>query len=80
MSFAIALTDERWSPTCLIRPGRRGAPPQIRRRQMVDAMLFIARTGCQWRYLPERYGSWTAVSATSSSMSRVQSDSSFPTA
>ncbi len=28
---------------------------------MVDAMLFIARTGCQWRYLPERYGAWTAV-------------------
>jgi transposase len=28
---------------------------------MVEAMLFIARTGCQWRYLPERYGAWTAV-------------------
>jgi putative transposase len=24
-------------------------------------MLFIGRTGCQWRYLPERYGAWTAV-------------------
>ncbi|MPZ24703.1 MAG: transposase [Dehalococcoidia bacterium] len=24
-------------------------------------MLFLARTGCQWRYLPERYGNWTAV-------------------
>jgi transposase len=28
---------------------------------MVDAMLFLCRTGCQWRYLPERYGAWTAV-------------------
>jgi transposase len=28
---------------------------------MVDAMLFIGRTGCQWRYLPARYGTWTAV-------------------
>jgi len=27
---------------------------------MVDAMLFIGRTGVQWRYLPERYGTWTA--------------------
>ena len=42
-------------------PGRRGAPAQIPRRQMVDAMLFIGRTGIQWRYLPERYGDWTAV-------------------
>ena len=28
---------------------------------MVEAILFLARTGCQWRYLPERYGTWTAV-------------------
>jgi transposase len=42
-------------------PGRRGAPAIIPRRQMVDAILFIGRTGCQWRYLPERYGAWTAV-------------------
>ncbi|MGH2488089.1 MAG: transposase [Candidatus Limnocylindria bacterium] len=38
-----------------------GAPAIVPRRQMVDAMLFIARTGIQWRYLPERYGAWTAV-------------------
>ncbi|MGH2819056.1 MAG: hypothetical protein ACRDJ5_00230, partial [Actinomycetota bacterium] len=24
-------------------------------------MLFIGRTGIQWRYLPERYPTWTAV-------------------
>jgi hypothetical protein len=24
-------------------------------------MLFIARTGCQWRYVPEHHGPWTAV-------------------
>jgi transposase len=28
---------------------------------ILDAMLFIGRTGCQWHYLPERYGPWTAV-------------------
>jgi len=63
MSFAIALTDEQWELVAdLFDPfGRRGAPAHVPRRQMVEAMLFIARTGCQWRYLPERYGSWTAV-------------------
>jgi transposase len=63
MSFAIALSDEQWELVADLfdPPGRRGAPAQIHRRQMVDAMLFIARTGCQWRYLPERYGAWTAV-------------------
>lgn len=24
-------------------------------------MLFLARTGCQWHYLPERYGAWSAA-------------------
>ena len=63
MSFAIALCDEQWELVADLfdPPGRRGAPAQIPRRQMVDAMLFIGRTGCQWRYLPERYGVWTAV-------------------
>jgi transposase len=63
--FAIALSDEQWDLVAdlLDPPGRRGAPALVPRRQMVDAMLFIARTGCQWRSLPERYGAWTAVSA-----------------
>src|SRR6266540_1586081 len=63
MSFAIALTDEQWELVADLfdPPGRRGAPAQIPRRQMVEARLFLARTGCQWRYLPERYGEWTAV-------------------
>ncbi|MGH2380766.1 MAG: IS5 family transposase, partial [Candidatus Limnocylindria bacterium] len=56
MAFAIALTDEQWELVADLfdPPGRRGAPAVISRRQMVEAMLFIARTGCQWRYLPER--------------------------
>jgi len=63
MGFAIALTDEQWELVADLfdPPGRRGAPAQTSRRQMVEAMLFLARTGCQWRYLPERYGSWMAV-------------------
>jgi transposase len=49
MSFAIALSDEQWELVADLfdPPGRRGAPAQIPRRQMVDAMLFLARTGCQ---------------------------------
>lgn len=63
MSFAIALSDEQWELVADLfdPPARRGAPALIPRRQMVDAMLFIGRTGVQWRYLPERYGAWTAV-------------------
>jgi transposase len=56
MSFALALTDEQWELAADLfnSPGRRPAPAVIPRRQMVEAILFLARTGCQWRYLPER--------------------------
>lgn len=63
MSFTIALSDEQWELVADLfdPPGRRGAPATIPRRTMVEAMLFICRTGIQWRYLPERYPPWTAV-------------------
>jgi len=58
VAYVIELTDDQWKLVANLfdPPGRRGAPAQIPRRQMVNAMLFLARTGCQWRYLPERYG------------------------
>jgi putative transposase len=63
MAFAIDLTDQQWALIAdLFEPPRpRGAPPKVARRQMVNAIRYVARTGCQWRYLPERYGSWGAV-------------------
>jgi transposase len=47
-SFAIALTDEQLELVADLfdPPGRRGAPAQMPRRQMVEAILFLARTGC----------------------------------
>jgi transposase len=63
MSFAIALTDEQWELVADLfdPPSRRGAPAVTPRRQMVEAILFIARAGCQRRYLPDRYPLWEAV-------------------
>ena len=63
MGFTIDLSDEDWRRVADLfdPPGRRGAPAHIPRRQMLNAMLFLARTGCQWRYLPDRYGAWGAV-------------------
>lgn len=40
----------------------RGRPASYPRRQMANAMLDIARTGCPWRYLPEGvFPPWPAV-------------------
>jgi len=63
MAFSITLSDAEWALVSDLfdPPARRGAPARIERRAMVDAMLFLARTGCQWRYLPERFPPWGAV-------------------
>jgi len=30
-------------------------------RQIADAMFYIDKTGCQWRYLPREYPPWSSV-------------------
>lgn len=51
MAYGIAFTDQQWALVEPIfdPPRRPGASARIARRQMVEAMLFLARTGCQWR-------------------------------
>lgn len=43
-----------------LNKGRRGRPPKDN-RQMLNAMVWLARSGAPWRDLPERYGPWESV-------------------
>jgi putative transposase len=60
------LTDEEWE---LIEDlvqaysvtGKMGRPPKWDRRDIVNAIFYVAATGCQWRALPERYPHWNTV-------------------
>ena len=63
MSYSTDLTDEQWA---LLEPvfnawGKRGPRHAPDLRRVVDAMLYISHTGCQWRFLPESFGPWTRV-------------------
>ena len=51
------LTDKQWELIApLIPPPKYGGRPRkTNERLIVDALLYISRTGCQWRYLPEKY-------------------------
>ena len=42
-----------------------------RPRGVVDAMLYIAQTGCQWRYLPGSFGPWPGSGRSSDAGGRV---------
>jgi len=39
---------------------KQGRPPKPN-RQILNAILWIAKSGAAWRYLPERYGAWQIV-------------------
>lgn len=57
------LTDQEWEQIVLLLPsnkGRWGRPPKDN-RQMLNAMVWLARSGAPWRDLPERYGPWESV-------------------
>lgn len=56
------LTDEQWRiiKRLLPKPARRGRKP-IDRRRVIDAILYIVRSGCQWRMLPRDFPNWSTV-------------------
>jgi transposase len=56
------LTDEQWAAIhdLFSPPARTGRPPRDR-RQIVDAILWILRTGAPWRDLPEEFGPWSTA-------------------
>ena len=55
------LTDEqRERIKYLIPQSKMGRPPKDN-RLMLNAMLWLAKSGADWEALPERYGSWKTV-------------------
>jgi transposase len=61
--YASDLTDAEWA---LIEPHmpavkRLGRPRETELRAVWDAILYIARTGCQWRMLPKDFPPFTTV-------------------
>jgi transposase len=61
------LTDEQWAILAsllkeLLPVGKKvGRPRRWTLRQLIDGIRFRTRTGCPWRDVPERYGTWQSV-------------------
>lgn len=57
------LTEKEWeklSPL-LERAEKRGRKRQVAMRQVVNGLLYLSRTGCQWRMIPHEFGRWSVV-------------------
>jgi transposase len=64
-SYPSDLTDAQWQLIAPYLPaevpGRRGRPRIWPLRVIVEAILYVDRTGCAWRYLPSDFPPWRTV-------------------
>jgi putative transposase len=63
LRYASDTTDKEWD---LLRPllpkqGRMGRPRKVGLRVVLDAILYILATGCQWRALPKDFPPYSTV-------------------
>ncbi len=63
LRYASDLTDQEW---CLLQPfmplpNRRGRPREHDLREVVNALLYMASTGCQWRQIPKDFPPYSTV-------------------
>jgi|SRR5678816_694547 putative transposase len=63
-TYPTDLNDEQWARIEALLPKKKqGRDAQHSRREMMNALLYWARTGCQWRMLPHDLPPWEAVYA-----------------
>src|SRR5829696_8772714 len=57
LRYASDTTDEEWQlmEPLMPPPCRCGRPREVDLREVVNAILYIAATGCQWRALPKDF-------------------------
>ena len=63
LRYASDLTDAEWRLIARRLPPRRrlGRPRTVDLRKVVEAILFILSTGCQWRALPREFPPYSTV-------------------
>jgi transposase len=58
------LSDAQWEilePLLGSPASGRGRRPAVSRREIVNAIFYVLRTGCQWRHLPHDLPNWNTV-------------------
>ena len=61
--YSSDLTDEEWALVSpyLPAPERRGRPRKVALREVLNAILYLVESGCQWRMLPKDFPPMTTV-------------------
>ena len=63
MRYTHDLTDAEWQLIhyCFPKPCKTGRPREHTYRELLNAMFYVVRTGCQWRNLPTDFAPWGTV-------------------
>jgi putative transposase len=62
-SYPSDLTDEQWAILEPLIPAAKpgGRPRSVDMREVINAIFYVDRTGCQWRALPHDFPPWSTV-------------------
>ncbi len=62
-SYESDLTDAQWALIESLLPpaSGRGRAPAHELREVLNAILYLEKTGCQWRFLPKDFPPYTTV-------------------
>ena len=57
------VSDREWITIRQYLPqrGRLGRPPRYERREVFNAIMYVTKMGCPWRYLPHDFPGWRLV-------------------
>lgn len=58
--YPTELTDEQWKLIAPLLPPAKpgGRPRKTDLRQVINALFYLLRTGCQWRMIPKEFPRW----------------------
>ena len=59
MRYTSDLTDSQWEKIKPLLGRTRNR--KYEKRELVNAVLYVVKTGCQWRNLPKDFPEWNAV-------------------
>ncbi|MDB5307243.1 MAG: transposase, partial [Gemmataceae bacterium] len=61
-SYPTDLTDAQFARLKTFLPPAKGTGrPRTDLREVLNAIFYLVRTGCQWRYLPHDFPPWSTV-------------------
>jgi putative transposase len=63
MRYTSDLIDTEWQliDYCFPKPSKKGRPREHSFRELLNAVFYVVKTGCQWRNVPTDFAPWGTV-------------------